>query len=104
MLSLTFGNYQKDPFTGQYYNAGNRTFSVIRSAIDENILLFDCGGFVKSVRVVDQGGGFVYQFRKKYINANGGAAGLYEFLEKESKTPGGGFFLAICNKVFNYMS
>lgn len=104
MLSMTFADYQKDLFTGQYYNAGSRTFSVIRSAIDENILLFDNGSFVKSVQVVDNGGGFVYQFRKKFINANGGASGLYEFLERESRTPGGGFYLTVFDKVFEYMS
>ena len=102
MIQRTFPDFQRDQFSGQYVNRGNRVFSVI--FFDENTLLFDNGGFVKSVQVKSCGSEFVYQFRKKYINACGGAAGLYEFLKREAAYPTGGFFLSVCEKVFNYMS
>lgn len=104
MLQATFPNYQKDLFTGEYKNIGDRVLSVVRSVADENVLLFDNGGTVKRVPVRDCGGGFVYQIRKKYINANGGASGLYEFLKRELETTTGGFYLTVFNKVFEYMS
>lgn len=44
------------------------------------------------------------QIHKKYINANGGASGLYEFLKRELETTTGGFYLTVFNKVFEYMS
>lgn len=104
MLSRVFADYQKDPFTGQYVNVGDRRLSVMRSTVNDNELIFDNNGFVKSVLIKDSGE-FVYQIRKKYINAIGGAAGLYEFLKRElADSPTGGFYLTVFNKVFEYMN
>lgn len=105
MIQRTFADFQRDPFTRQYINAGDRVLSVMKSAIDENTLIFDNGrGFAKAVKVHDCGSDFVYQIRKKCINARGGAAGLYDFLQREAAYITGGFFLTVCNKVFEYMS
>lgn len=100
MISRTFPNYERDLFTGQYINMGDRVLSVIRSVADENILLFDNGGTVKRVRIEDNGGGFAYQIKKKYINAKGGASGLYEFMSQTLD----GLYMTVFYKVFNYMN
>lgn len=105
MLSMTFADYQKDPFTGQYKRVGDLVYSVIQPAIDKNVLLFDNGGTVKTVKVTEADSGYTYQIRKTHIKARGGAAGLYEFLKKEiEQNSTGGFYLTVCNKVFQYMS
>lgn len=105
MLSMTFADYQKDPFTGQYKRVGDLVYSVIQSATDKNILLFDNGGTVKTVKVKEADPGYTYQIRKTFIKAKGGAAGLYEFLKEEiEQCKTGGFYLTVCNKVFEYMS
>lgn len=105
MLSMTFADYQKDPFTGQYKRVGDLVYSVMQSAIDKNVLLFDNGGTVKTVKIKDADAGYIYQIRKTFIKAKGGAAGLYEFLKEEiEQSSTGGFYLTVCNKVFEYMS
>ena len=100
MLSRTFAKCELDPFTGQYKKVGNQVLSVVRSAADENTLIFDYNGTVKSVRIKECSNEFIYQFRKKYINARGGATGLYEFLERALD----GLYMTVFNKVFEYMS
>ena len=100
MISRTFSKCELDPFTGQYKKVGNQILSVVRSAVDENTLIFDYNGTVKSVCVKKCDSGFIYQFRKKHINAKGGAAGLYEFLERTLD----GLYMTVFNKVFEYMS
>lgn len=40
MLSMTFSDYQKDPFTGQYKRVGDLVYSVMQSAIDEKCVAF----------------------------------------------------------------
>lgn len=105
MLSKTFADYQKDQFTGQYKKVGDLVYSVMQSAIDKNVLIFDKGGTVKTVKIKEADNGYIYQIRKTFIKADGGAVGLYEFLKKEiEQCSTGGFYLTVCNKVFDYMN
>lgn len=103
MLTKVFANIQKDPCTGQYVRCGDRHLSIMKSSVNENKLVFSDNEKSKTV-MIHESDEFVYQIRKDYINAIGGAAGLYEFLKRElADSPTGGFYLTIFNKVFEYM-